>query len=260
MNKWENFEIDATNYLNNKFGSYAQFVHHGGSNSIVPDILVKAKNGKNFYIEAKCNNAQCGQFVLQPDIVTSTFRYTAKNPINQYAEEIIDFMNNDFEAFKEAGTKGKDIEMDPTVFVNWITKIYSDKNVKFYITDNFVFVPIDKFSEFFDVTAKYRVKRSGSTGIGKTKLDKVIEHIKTLEINNSITEFQKSDKKLFVSADKNIHNLRFIFDGFEYMFSQRDDRYEVRKLSNTFNSNVIFSIFLKYRTDKYDEAFVSSLS
>jgi len=65
---------------------------------------------------------------------------------------------------------------------------------------------------------------------------------------------------LFVKADKDIHNLRFIFDGFEYMFSRRDNRYEVRRLSNTFNSNVIFSISLKYRTDKYDKAFVSSLS
>lgn len=258
--EWAKFEVEATNYLNEKYGDFANFIHQGGADSTKPDILVETKKGTSFYIEAKCSKAQCGQFVLQPDIVTSTFKYTAKNPINQYAEEIIDFMNNDFEAFKEAGTKGKDIEMDPSVFVNWITKIYKDKNVKFYITDNFVFVPIDKFAEFFDVTAKYRVKRSGSTDIGKTKLDNVIEHIKTLKIHSLISEYQKSDKKLFVKADKDIHNLRFIFDGFEYMFSRRDNCYEVRRLSNTFNSNVIFSISLKYRTDKYDKAFVSSLS
>lgn len=260
MSTWQNFEIDATKYLNDTYGNLATFTHEGGTDSTTPDILVELNNGKQFYIEAKCSKAQCGQFVLQPDVVTSTFKYTAKNPINQYAEKIIDFMNNDFESFKEAGTKGKDIEMDPSVFVNWITKIYKDKNVKFYITDNFVFVPIDKFAEFFNVTAKYRVKRSGSTDVGKTTLDKVIEHIKTLGVSNSIDEFKKLDKKLFVTANKDIHNLRFIFDGFEYMFSKRDNVYEVRKLSNTFNSNVIFSISLKYRTDKYDEAFVSSLS
>lgn len=260
MSTWQNFEIDATKYLNDTYGNLATFTHEGGTDSTTPDILVELNNGKQFYIEAKCSKAQCGQFVLQPDVVTSTFKYTAKNPINQYAEEIIDFMNNNFEAFKEAGTKGKDIEMDPSVFVNWITKIYKDKNVKFYITDNFIFVPIDKFSEFFDVTAKYRIKRSGSTDIGKTKLDKVFEHIKTLDIQSSIFEFQKSNKKLFVKANNDIHNLRFVFEGYEYMFSRRDDRYEVRQLSNTFNSNVIFSISLKCKTDKYNEAFVSSLS
>lgn len=35
------------------------------------------------------------------------------------------------------------------------------------------------------------------------------------------------------------------YNGYEYMFSQRGSEYEIRKLSNTFNANVIFSIDLK---------------
>lgn len=51
-----------------------------------------------------------------------------------------------------------------------------------------------------------------------------------------------TDGKLFAYATANIHDRRFIFNGYEYMFSKRDDRFEIRKLSNTYNANVIFSI------------------
>ena len=35
MISWEAFELDCTNYLNNKFGKYATFIHQGGSDSTV---------------------------------------------------------------------------------------------------------------------------------------------------------------------------------------------------------------------------------
>ena len=43
------------------------------------------------------------------------------------------------------------------------------------------------------------------------------------------------------------------------MFSKRGDAYELRKLSRTFNANVIFSVSLKNKTDKYQKEFVSYL-
>lgn len=51
-----------------------------------------------------------------------------------------------------------------------------------------------------------------------------------------------SQKTIFVIAD--LRNSRFAICGTEYMISQRNEGYEVRKLSNTFNANVIFSINL----------------
>ena len=259
MSKWEEFEILATNHLNENFNEFATFTRLGGADSTIPDIQANTKTGKEFYIEAKCGNAQCGQFVLQPDIATSTFIYTAKNPINKYAKEIIEFMNKDFEAFKEAGPAGKIIDMPAKTFINWITKINADKNVKYFITDDFVLVPLEKLEEFFDVTARYRVKRSGSGSVPKAKVDNVIDKIKTLPISSGITEYRKINGKLFVKAENNIHNQRFVYEGNEYMFSQRDDEYEVRKLSNTFNANVIFTISLKNKDDKYKAEFVKLL-
>lgn len=76
MSIWEDFEIDCTDYLNKAFGEYAYFIHQGGSDSTAPDILVKTNKGTSFYIEAKHCPAQCGQFVLLPDVKSSTFIYS----------------------------------------------------------------------------------------------------------------------------------------------------------------------------------------
>ena len=99
MSIWEEFEKNCVDYLNKKFGSYATFVHEGGSDSTVPDILVHTKNKKSFYIDVKHCPAQCGQFVLLPNIKTRTFEYSRLNatPINKYSEMIIKHMNDSFE-------------------------------------------------------------------------------------------------------------------------------------------------------------------
>ncbi len=73
MALWEEFEIDCTEYLNRKFGKYANFIHKGGADSTLPDIFVKTVSGNSFYIDAKYSPAQCGQFVLFPNIETNSF-------------------------------------------------------------------------------------------------------------------------------------------------------------------------------------------
>ena len=68
MERWEEFEIQCTEYLNQKFGAYANFIHQGGANSTVSDILVHTNTGNSFYMDVKHSPAQCGQFVLLPDL------------------------------------------------------------------------------------------------------------------------------------------------------------------------------------------------
>ena len=241
---WENFEIECTDYLNRKFSEYATFIHQGGVNSTVSDIFVKTKSEKQFYIDAKHSPAQCGQFVLLPDIETSSFEYSMQNvnKINDYAKMIMGHMNEFFDDFRKAGSAGKDIKMenDSKIFSDWIIQSYKEKGVKYFITNNFVILPIEYFSDYFNVTAKYRIKRSGSGNVGKDRIPSVLNHI-------AIIEYMISDKridggKLFVKSPQNLHNKRFIYQQYEYMFSQRGAEFEVRKLSNTYNANVIFSI------------------
>ena len=256
MAAWEDFEYKCTDYLNEKFGVYANFIHQGGSDSTVPDILVKTKSGDLFYIDAKHSPAQCGQFVLLPNLETGTFEYSRLNVnrINRYAEMIMDYMNNDFDAFREAGTAGKDIDMPngSDIFANWIIQAYKDKGAEFFITNNYTILPIERFRDYFDVSAKYRIKRSGSGNVGKGRLNSVMDYIESH--NYIITDTRIVGDKLFVVSPQQLHNHRFILRGIEYMFSVRGEEYEIRKLSNTYNANVIFSIKQKNSTPGMSDA------
>lgn len=246
MSTWEQFEIDCTNFLNEQCGEYAKFTHQGRSDSTVPDIKVETKKNKQFYIEAKHSPAQCGQFVLLPNVETRQFEYSRLNSteINEFSQVIIDHMNNDFEEFKEAGTAGKNIDFDncQNVFNSWIIKTYKDKGVKFFITNNYAILPIEEFAEYFNVSAKYRIKRSGSSSVGSGNIDKVTEYLKSTFSN---IELKTTYDKIFIDSNEDLHNKRFVIGRNEFMISKRENNFEVRKLSNTFNANVIFSIELK---------------
>lgn len=246
MKNWEIFEEQCNEYLKNEFGEYAKFSLMGGSNSTVSDIKVETLTHKVFFIEGKHSPAQCGQFVLLPNLTTQSFEYSKLNetPINNYTRLIIDFMNNDFESFKDAGTSGKRIEIKNSskIFSKWIIETYKHKNVRFFISNGNIIIPIDKVNKYFNVKAVYRIKRSGSSGVENKDIDSIKNYISQ---NYKINTFSQNGNKLFVSSNDNMHNERFILNGHEYMFSARDDVYEIRRLSNTFNANVIFSIELK---------------
>lgn len=258
---WEEFENKCTEYLNKEFEKYADFLHQGGADSTTPDILVNTMTGKSFYIEAKHCPAQCGQFVLLPNLKTRKFDYSSlnANPINSYSKAIMEHMNSSFDEFREAGTKGKEIIMPNSedIFSSWIIQIYKAKGVKFFITNSFNILHIDDFQNFFNITAKYRIKRSGSSNVGVAHKDIVRKYI--LDRNYNIENMHTIGKKLFVSSIKDLHNQRFIIGETEYMFSKRNDKYEVRKLSNTYNANVIFSITVRNNNGISKDKFVSFL-
>lgn len=246
MNTWEQFEIDCTNFLTEQFGEYATFIHQGKSDSTVPDIKVITKRNKQFYIEAKHSPAQCGQFVLLPNIETKKFEYSKMNStkINKFSKIIINHMDKNFEEFKEAGTAGKNIEFKHSqkIFTQWIINTYKEKNVKFFITNNNVILPIEKFADYFTVSAKYRIKRSGSSTVSNGKIDKVLNYLKTRYPD---AETVATNDRIYIKTNCDLHNERFMLDQNEYMISKRENGFEIRKLSNTFNANVIFSIELK---------------
>lgn len=259
MANWEDFEIECTNYLNDTFGEFAKFIHQGGANSTNSDILVKTKSGTRFFIEAKMSPAQCGQFVLLPDIETQTFQYSSlnTNKINAYAKKIIEYMNQSFDEFRNAGTAGKDIILDDDVFSGWIVQMYKEKNVRYFITGGHTIFPIERFKHYFHITAKYRIKRSGSGNVGKSHMDAVLKHIHSNQYH--IQNFRIDKNKLFVTSSLSLHNRRFILSGFEYMFSSRNDEYEIRRLSNTYNANVIFSISQTETAGLSNHEFISAL-
>lgn len=243
---WQNFETACLKYLIANYGQYAYFESRGGSNSTEPDILVTTQNKRKFYIEVKMPTAQCKQFVLLPDWQQKTFIYSPKNKhhLNPYMYQIIEHMNKHFTDYAAAGTTGKEINLVNAqhIFANCITTMYQEDGVLFFLTGNNTLFPLEQFSSFFDITATFRIKRSGSAAVGKKNISSVLEYV---ENNYPINTYNISQAKLYVNSPSDLDKYKFSLDDYEYMFSQRDNSFEIRRLSNTFNANVIFSIAQK---------------
>lgn len=241
---WKNFEEECTAYLNEKYGT--KFEQQGDSNSTISDILYRG-DSKTFYIEAKMPNAQCGQFVLLPDLKKSVFKYSPKNKTNEneYTRMIIDFMNINFYEFCNSGTTGSVINIQKSVFYNWIIKYYREKGVEFFITkdtEDFLIFPIDQISKYFNVIAKYREKKSGSSNLNNSNKS----DFEYAMINAGIDFIFNG---LEIISDKNLDGIKVKGNKYDYLIRKKVSNYMVRKLSNTRNANVIFSIELM----KYDD-------
>ena len=74
-------------------------------------------------------------------------------------------------------------------------------------------------------------------------------------------KFSQEEKKLFVDISERVHKDRFIMGDYTYYLSEQNSGdFEVRRLSNTYNMNVIFSIELIKAQDENDlEEFESDL-
>lgn len=245
--KWQKFETSCFEYLVKQYGGYANFQAYGQSNSTIPDVLVIPANAPKFYIETKSPNAQCGQFVLIADENKGKFNYSSRNktPFLPETELIIDFMNNNFKNFVFSGTKGTPITLNKAIFYSWIKSYYSSKNVQFFITkgNDYIIFPIKNFEQYFDVTATYRIKKSGSS----TPSISNIPEIETILQKNHIKGYIINlDNKFYLKTQDNIGNKKLTGNKYTYLFKEQSNSlFLIRKLSNTSNYNVIFQIDLK---------------
>lgn len=253
MRPGEQFENDCYEYLTQTYDNKI-FHLEGGMNSTKSDIAVVKNNRINFYIEVKDTAAQSGQFVLQPNKETETFVFSPKNHSepNEMTEIMIQYMNNDFHRFNKAGTAGEALNIDSSVFSDWIIDHYTDRNVKYVISykNGFVILPIRKFSSYFEILAKYRIKKSGSGYPAKRDFTGIENEIMTLY---PATKVEIHNSKLFVTLDEPLYKDRFEIGKYTYYFSKTDtNTYKITRLSNTYNMNVIFSIRLKREQDIQD--------
>lgn len=254
---WKYFEKNCFELVSNNYQQYnVTFIPYGKSDSTKADIAVSKNNIIHFYMETKKPKAQCGQFVLLPDNNLDIFNYSPKNktPINNYSLEIIEYMNNNYKTFKNAGTKGETINIEKEIFQKWITTYYSYKNVEFFISkynNELVIIPIHKFSDYFDITCKFRVKRSGSRNpVSKdvNLINKAAEKAGYVDL-----KIQFKEKKCHAISNNKMNNKKLSYGDYTYYFKEIEKNdFIVTKLSNTFNSNVIFSINLKKGQDKID--------
>lgn len=278
---WAKLESEVAEWLNSKVSdSNVSFQQCGGSNSTVSDIQIMTNNKfTGRFIEVKSANAQAGQFVLFPNMTTRTFEYSTKNhsdynnPVNSLVvSEILDFMDENFDSYANAGTKGKEIvfpklsaEDNSRFFALWISDYYSNvKHAEWLATkdsnNNIILLPFSKLAEYFDVTACYRVKKSGSSSVKNSckTLETVKQAIISLNPDN-VPEFTIVDNKLYAKFETIPQKLGNV----DYHLAIKGEwrtLFEVRKLSKTFNSNVIFSLKLKQLSNEQIEATKEYLS
>lgn len=248
---WQEFEIFCLNYLTRIFGNY--FSSRGGSDSTHSDIEYSGER-INFAIECKMPHSQSGQFVLIPNEEYKIFDFSKKNKTSRTldgTEEIITYVNEHFDEFSSPGTKGVDLQMDPSVYERWIKAMYRQKNVEYIMTsineticdENIVILPLDKIGEYFDISCKYRVKKSGSSGVGKKKYKDACKMLKQSGI-----EFAEVDDYQIYMEKKLINSIHVGTEG-KYKFNLNTCEpaftYMIRVLSNTFNANIIFSLKIK---------------
>ena len=243
----EEFEIKCYEFLKKKYGNdIIVFNREGGMDSTKSDIAVKIKGSTVFNIEVKDSNAQSGQFVLVPNETNKTFIFSSKNKSqeNEMTKMIIDYINSDFNVFCNAGTAGKALDIDSSIFSNWIINHYADKKVKYIISylNDFVIIPIRKFSEYFEISSTFRVKKSGSAKPSQKDISAIIEKIKE---KYSLCSFSSNDDHQFVEIKESVVDKKFVIGDYTYFLSEKMPHlYEIRRLSNTNNMNVIFSIKL----------------
>ena len=256
MNPGEKFEIRCYEYLKKMYETdKVTFDRKGGMDSTESDIAVVKNNEIDFYIEAKDSKAQAGQFVLIPDEESKKFIFSPNNKStpNEMTDIIIEHMNKDFDRYNNAGTAGESINLKQDVFAGWVIGHYEGNNVKYFISydSDYVILPTRKFTSYFDIIAKYRAKKSGSTD--PSKKDYMIIKEKILEIYPNAT-FIEEDNKLFAEITDELTVEKFQLDKYTYYLSPIDNAelYRIRRLSNTKNLNVIFSIELVKKQDKDD--------
>lgn len=244
------FENSCARFLRRKYSDTGcEFIVNGGLDSTLPDIVVK-KNGKVVCnIEVKEPYAQCSQFVAFADEEARSFTYSSRNhpPVpSQASLAILAAMSKNFDKHKVPSTD--ELGLSKQLYYDRIIDYYVNyKSCKFFMTresvdsGEFIVFPTVEFRDYFDVTACYRAKKSGSHNPNKKEL----LELPTMLLANNLPKYEliKDGKYLNVQFSVDAGE-RFILEGkFRLQFKRIEPRvYRVTGLSSTNNANVIFSI------------------
>ena len=242
MKNWEIFETEVAEWIRNSVGNNIKIEQKGTSDSTESDILVSTNKGK-YYIETKMNKAQTSQFALT--IENGKFVYSDNNryQANKYSNAIIDELNSNPDYLK-AGTKGLEINISDELATNWIISNMKNKGVRFVATKSNGQKKIFKLEDFgkaFDIKAKIRIKKSGSSPLPRKDFDSFISVLR-----DEFPEYEiiYDNNRPFVKLDKDFG--RYELKNCRFCLSNKGNGvFEPRKLSATANNTVIFQISAK---------------
>ncbi len=257
MKKWEDFENKMTKYLQEMLHEYDVIVkQYGNADSTIPDIEITINsNNKKFYIETKMPASQTSQFVV--NIKNDKFIYgnTNKFKSNEFSNEIIKILNDNFNLYKNVAQKGMNIPVPEEIAFGWITSNMKNKNVEFIISvdnnGNKKIFSLDQFNNFFNIKTTLRRKKSGSQNLPKTYYEDFKRHLE-LKFSNYKYNLYVENNKLFLNLPLNLQKNESYLDsdmlpeGKRYFLSNKDcEKYEVKITSATNNPNIIFELSVK---------------
>jgi len=263
MEKWKEFEASATKFLNSYFTKFT-FENLGESDSTVPDIKVYTKDGKLLtQIEAKYSPSQAGQIVVLIKNSQFAFSTKSKNPKVASTDIVIDHLNKNYKTYFDVAQSAIPIQIDNAILFSFITKQYRLKGNDWIIassqssslsTANLALIPLDELSQYFEISASLRRKKSGTSPLAKSMRDKAEEIISERFKNYEITV---EGKKTFFHGDIGEHPKELPEN--LYLSPKGKNVYEIRKRSNTNNANIMFSLKLKENYEFKSEDFLKFL-
>lgn len=262
MAGWEKFEKECYDYLKQAYQRTQNTItSFGKSDSNKPDIEI-ATPKQTFYVEVKSDQAQCCQFVLFPNENTKSFDFSCGNKCSQgnNCSSIIEYMNKHYNKYCGVGSAGIPIDVDKSILYGLVADFHIEKNVRFFMTknDKYLIFPLESFSNYFDIHAYYRRKPSGSSEPNQNSNNaEILSGLQQERIQGTLTYRQTKPNKTrcFIDTPQYLHAQRMLCDEYTYQFKENsyskaislheNQVFEVRRLSNTSNPNVICQLTLK---------------
>lgn len=255
MADWKDFERNATKLLNDIFNDFnLSFESGGGTNSKDSDIKIKKDNNFIANIEAKYNEPQCGQITVVPEANKFIYSEKSVNNINQYTNVIIKYLNDNFHRYKNYSTKSINVDIDESILANWVKTYYSEesewliysKNKDTLTESNVLLIPINDLDKYFTVSAKFRIKKSGSNSKIADKDKERVKNIINDYLKDKVFTIEEDSKKLFVITDEEIGKTK-LDDGYYISAKNSSGKFGITKRNQTKNPNpnVMFDLTLK---------------
>ena len=166
-----------------------------------------------------------------------------RTPYDDYVKSVITEMEQNFD---DCNISAKDLPISQKVIYDWVKNYYLNvKKSSYCITRSnlgFIIFPIENIDKYFEFSAKYRVKKSGSSNPTQNNKNEIEQILREINISASI-DMTNSECSARFTYNKD----KFILCGnkYKYQFTQDGSVYKIRRLSNTSNANFIVSIKLK---------------
>lgn len=263
LQKWEIFQDEATDFLNNYFN--AKFTMEGGFDASTSHITVRKSNQTITNIEAKFGSTQAGQIILSVEDDRFSFCDKSKHEENLYTQKIIKYLNSNYSLYKGSNTATIHVDIEEEVLFNWVKTIYTNKNTQWIISsnkfknlssDDLLFVPIDEIEKYFDISLVFRRKKTGNAHIqGKD----IIDFKEQLDLVNKNYKVKKTDNKYLLTTKSRLSHFNI---GSKYLVSMTnvDCQYFIKKKDMNTNPNIMFQVNLKNNIEFEGERFIEDYS